>query len=91
MKARYLHTVGGMEIPSPAHAKEFTMASSMTKKMSQASASVLGSDVGLSPPKKGEKFRCQQCGMEIEVTVACQCKEDAHVHFHCCGQEMTQV
>jgi hypothetical protein len=48
-------------------------------------------DVGLSPPKKGERFRCDQCGMEIEVTADCSCSEDQHVHFHCCDQEMTKV
>jgi len=48
-------------------------------------------DVGFSPPKRGEKFRCTRCGMEIQVTNDCKCPEDAHVHFHCCDQEMAKV
>jgi len=48
-------------------------------------------DPGLAPPKKGEKFRCEKCGMEIEVTVECKCSVDEHVHFHCCGQELVKV
>lgn len=50
----------------------------------------IANDVGLAPPKKGEKYRCEQCGMEIEVTVECNCKGDEHVHFHCCGQELVK-
>ncbi len=48
-------------------------------------------DVGLPPPKKGDRFRCESCGMEIQVTVQCECKEDEHVHFHCCDCEMSKV
>ena len=48
-------------------------------------------DPGIAPPKRGEKFRCDKCGMEIEVTADCNCKENEHVHFHCCGQELTKV
>ncbi|HEY3967601.1 MAG TPA: hypothetical protein VGM05_23775 [Planctomycetaceae bacterium] len=48
-------------------------------------------DKGLAPPKKGDKFRCKPCGMELEVTKDCHCKEEGQVHFHCCGQEMTKV
>lgn len=48
-------------------------------------------DAGLSPPKAGDRFRCAQCGMEIQVTADCHCKEGEHVHFHCCGQEMVQA
>lgn len=39
-------------------------------------------------PKMGERFRCQQCGMEIQVTNGCKCRDAEHVHFQCCGQEM---
>jgi hypothetical protein len=48
-------------------------------------------DVGLEPPKKGDKFRCDRCGMQIEVTAQCNCPADEHVHFHCCGQEMSKT
>jgi len=50
-----------------------------------------GEDVGISPPKKGETFRCSGCGMEIKVTTDCACKEGEHVHFHCCGKELEKV
>lgn len=53
-------------------------------------ATTMNADPGLTPPKKGDKFVCDACGMEIEVTVQCQCSEDQHVHFHCCGKEMTK-
>lgn len=49
------------------------------------------SDVGFPPPKKGDKFRCKQCGMQLEITVDCKCKEEARVHFHCCESEMSKV
>jgi hypothetical protein len=48
------------------------------------------SDVGFPPPKKGDKFRCAKCGMEIQVTADCKCGPDAHVHFHCCDREMAK-
>jgi hypothetical protein len=48
------------------------------------------SDQGLAPPKKGDRFRCETCGMELEITVECQCK-DERVHFHCCGEEMKKI
>ena len=50
-----------------------------------------GEDVGIAPPKKGDAFRCSGCGMEIQVTADCGCKEGEHVHFHCCGKEMGKV
>lgn len=66
--------------------------STMTKKMSQAgSGQPLMADPGLDSPKKGDHFRCKSCGMELEVTTACGCKEPGHVHFHCCGQEMQKT
>ena len=42
-------------------------------------------------PKKGDRFRCQACGMEIQVTADCRCQEGEHVHFHCCGQELQKA
>jgi hypothetical protein len=48
-------------------------------------------DAGVNPPKKGERFRCEGCGMEIEVTKDCHCKDGEHVHFHCCGREMVKA
>ncbi len=39
-------------------------------------------------PKQGDKFRCEKCGMALEVTADCKCSGDDHAHFHCCGEEM---
>lgn len=48
-------------------------------------------DRGLAPPKKGDKFRCEKCGMALEITKDCPCDEkEGHVHFHCCDQEMVK-
>lgn len=56
----------------------------VASKMSQGSH-----DVGIDSPKKGQKFQCSGCGMELQITADCHCKEGEHVHFHCCGKEMT--
>lgn len=60
------------------------MVASMTQKMSEASATIT------SPPKKGERFHCEKCGMEIQVTADCKCQEPDHVQFTCCGQAMAK-
>ena len=44
-----------------------------------------------SSPKRGDRFRCSQCGMEIQVTSECNCKDPNHVHFNCCNQEMAKT
>jgi hypothetical protein len=41
-------------------------------------------------PKQGEHFRCQRCGMELEITNGCKCMDPGGVHFQCCGQEMNK-
>jgi hypothetical protein len=66
------------------------MAEMMTEKMSQASHKP-PIDEGVGSPKKGERFRCQTCGMEVQVTADCNCKEPGMVHFHCCNQELQKV
>jgi hypothetical protein len=48
-------------------------------------------DGGIDPPKKGDRFRCDTCGMEIQVTADRKCKDRDHVHFHCCGRELIKV
>jgi hypothetical protein len=48
-------------------------------------------NVGQGTPKQGERFRCQQCGMEIQITADCKCQGPEHVHFQCCGQELRKV
>jgi hypothetical protein len=62
------------------------MADVVAEKMSQASARKWK-----NPPKKGDRFRCKQCGMEIQLTADCRCEHEEHVHFECCGQELTKV
>ena len=34
---------------------------------------------------------CPECGMELQVTADCGCKEPSMVHFHCCGQELQKA
>jgi len=67
--------------------------SKMTDKMSEAGGGQpMTMDAGLaSRPKKGDRFRCEKCGMALEVTADCRCQAPAHVHFHCCEQEMTRA
>jgi hypothetical protein len=64
--------------------------SKMTDKMSQASGQVM-IDEGVGSPKKGERYRCGKCGMEIQVTTDCRCEDTSMVHFHCCGQELSKA
>ena len=42
-------------------------------------------------PKKGDRFRCEKCGMEVEVTANCKSTAGHHVRFECCGQPLAQV
>ena len=42
-------------------------------------------------PRKGDVFRCEVCGMELNVTVACHCEEPNMVRMSCCGQDLTKV
>lgn len=41
------------------------------------------------PPQAGDSFRCERCGMELEITADCRCEEG--VHLECCGQPMIQI
>jgi hypothetical protein len=67
-----------------------TAMSQMTEKMSEASNKV-AVDTGVGSPKKGERFRCRKCGMEVQITADCACKDQGKVHFHCCDQELQRV
>lgn len=51
-------------------------------------SSASGADT--APPKKGDRFHCQSCGMEIQVTADCGCKSGENVQFECCGQSLTK-
>jgi hypothetical protein len=53
--------------------------------MSEASALMM------HPPKRGERFRCEKCGMEIAITADCRCKDPEHIHFEWCNKEMIKV
>ena len=48
-------------------------------------------DKGVEIPKKGDRFKCNTCPMQIEVTAECKCTDPGDVHFHCCGHEMLKV
>jgi hypothetical protein len=41
-------------------------------------------------PRKGDHFRCDRCGMEVEVQSDCQCHDEPE-HFQCCGAPMHKV
>jgi len=62
------------------------MVDTIAEKMSQASATRQP-----DPPKKGEKYQCTRCGMEIEVTADCRCRDAEQAHFKCCGQKLARV
>lgn len=62
-----------------------------TNEAAGASNSVSTPDQGVGIPKKGDVFRCSVCGMAISVTADCKCKDEGHVHFHCCGQELQKA
>src|SRR5262249_33430854 len=62
--------------------------STMTEKMSEANAQKM--DRSKTNPKKGEKFRCDTCGMELEVTSDCRCHDPDMVHFECCGRQLSK-
>jgi len=66
--------------------------SSIADKMSQAGSGrpVTKENEG-GGPKKGDRFRCTSCGMEIQVTADCGCPDADHVHFQCCGRELQKV
>lgn len=42
-------------------------------------------------PKQGDTYRCNGCGMELEITGDCRCTHPEAVHLQCCGAEMTVV
>src|SRR5262245_50632700 len=58
----------------------------VAEKMSQSSSAAT-----MSLPKKGERYHCQTCGMEIRVTADCHCHEPDHVELPCFGQDLARV
>ena len=65
--------------------------SEMTAKMAEAGTGQPAGDAGVTNPRKGERYRCRTCGMEVQVTADCRCQDPGMVHFHCCGQELQKV
>ena len=69
--------------------------SSMTNKMAEAGSgrppTKAADKKKDAPPKKGDHYRCQKCGMEVHVTSDCRCQGPGHAHFHCCGQELQKA
>jgi hypothetical protein len=63
--------------------------SNMTKKMSTAADE--GMPKVATPPKKGDRFHCDKCKMEVQITAECGCKDSSEVYFQCCGQPMRKV
>lgn len=47
-------------------------------------------DPQMVEPRKGERYCCQKCGMEIEITEDCKTTAGHHVRFECCGQPLTR-
>lgn len=42
-------------------------------------------------PKCGDTYKCEPCGMELEITTDCACADPdpaCQPCFKCCGQEM---
>ena len=64
--------------------------SKMTDRMSEASAQST-IERPASNPRKGEQFRCETCGMEVEVTSDCHCEDPGMVRFQCCGKQLRPV
>lgn len=65
--------------------------STTTEKMQKSADTGSDKNASHNTPKKGERFRCQQCGMELQVTADCKCNDPDHVHLQCCGQEMQKA
>jgi len=67
--------------------------STVPDKMSEAGSGTAPAkgNAGAGAPKKGDRYRCGKCGMEVQVTADCRCSDPAHVHFHCCGQQLQKV
>ena len=46
-----------------------------------------------SEMKVGDIYRCEACGLELEVKTACSCREDecGCSAMECCGEPMSKV
>lgn len=63
----------------------------MTESMARAGSGrpLTESDPQVSP-KRGDRFQCDRCGMEIQVNSDCHCHE-GEAHFLCCGEPMQKL
>ena len=41
-------------------------------------------------PRRGDRFRCAKCALEVEVVSGCSCEGNC-AKFQCCGQPMEKV
>jgi hypothetical protein len=62
----------------------------MTRGMSKAGTGQPVMENDSHFPKQGERYRCEKCGMEVEVMAECACHEQTE-HFRCCGEPMHRV
>jgi len=62
-----------------------------TDRARQAGGGGAATDPGVGSPRKGERYRCVTCGMEVQVTADCHCEDPNMVHFHCCGKELRRA
>jgi hypothetical protein len=45
----------------------------------------------MTAPRRGERWRCRKCGMEIQITADCKSTAGHHARFECCGQPLTKA
>lgn len=43
--------------------------------------------------RKGQKFKCGECGITFEVVAECNkgCSEDCNITLNCCGKDMDLI
>ncbi|MGE0610108.1 MAG: hypothetical protein AB7O62_23655 [Pirellulales bacterium] len=56
----------------------------------KSKASAASGAATASHPQPGDHYRCEKCGMELQVTVGCQCDASC-MSLECCGQAMQKL
>ncbi len=64
--------------------------SQMTDQMSNASGPATIDRI-TDNPRKGEEYRCETCGMALQITSDCHCEDPNMVQFQCCGKDLHKV
>jgi hypothetical protein len=59
--------------------------------MSRTSADYAVGHPGFGYPQEGDRFRCESCGMQIEVTADCDCKDGEQIRLECCGRPLATI